>query len=175
MPPHFLVQRIERFDPDGFDAPAGSARVRVRWDGDARDISIRGERVRISPPREGRADTLIEADERVWRKLAQDAGAGLEAFGTGKLRMRANLHVGVGFLSATSGAPAERRLRFGGAAGLSYMEAGEGDPVVMIHGLGGTKASFLPTVIALARAGYHAIAIDQPGFGDSEKPLFAPY
>ena len=175
MPPQFLDQLIERFDPEGFDAPAGSARVRVRWSGDARDISIRGESVRIRPPRDGRADTLIEADERVWRKLAEDAGAGLEAFGTGKLRMRGNLHVGVGFLSATSGAPAERRLRFGSAAGLSYLEAGAGDPVVMIHGLGGTKASFLPTVVALAQAGYHAIAIDQPGFGDSEKPLFAPY
>ena len=89
--------------------------------------------------------------------------------------MRGNLHVGVGFLSATSGAPAERRLRFGRAAGLSYMEAGDGDPVVMIHGLGGTKASFLPTVVALAQAGYHAIAIDLPGFGDSQKPLLAPY
>jgi pimeloyl-ACP methyl ester carboxylesterase len=89
--------------------------------------------------------------------------------------MRGNLHVGVGFLSATSGEPAERRLRFGRAAGLAYMEAGEGDPVVMIHGLGGTKASFLPTVVSLARAGYHAIAIDQPGFGDSHKPLLAPY
>ena len=131
--------------------------------------------VRIRPPRDGRADTLIEADERVWRQLVDDAGAGLQAFGHGKLRMRGNLHVGVGFLSATSGAPAERRLRFGQAAGLAYMEAGSGDPVVMIHGLGGTKASFLPTVVALASAGYHAIAIDQPGFGDSHKPLFAAY
>lgn len=175
MTPEFLDDLVERFDPDGFDAPAGSARVRVRWNGDARDISIRGESVQIRPPRDGRADTLIEADERVWRELAQNAGAGLQAFGRGRLRMRGNLHIGVGFLSATSGAPAERRLRFGRAAGLAYMEAGAGEPVVMIHGLGGTKASFLPTVVALATAGYHAIAIDQPGFGDSHKPLFAAY
>ncbi len=174
-PPEFLDALVGRFDPSGFDAPDGSARVRVRWNGDARDISIRGESVRIRPPRDGRADTLIEADEHVWRQLAEDAGAGLQAFGRGKLRMRGNLHIGVGFLSATSGAPAERRLRFGRAAGLAYMEAGEGHPVVLIHGLGGTKASFLPTVVALATAGYHAIAIDQPGFGDSHKPLFAPY
>ncbi len=90
--------------------------------------------------------------------------------------MRGNLHVGVGFLSATSGAPAERRLRFGRAAGLAYMEAGEGDPVVMIHGLGGTKASFLPTVVGPRRG--PAITRSRstsPGFGDSEKPLFAPY
>jgi pimeloyl-ACP methyl ester carboxylesterase len=175
MPPRFLDQLVERFDPDGFDAPNGSARVRVRWDGDARDVSIRDGSVRIRPPRNGRADTLIEADERVWKQLAEDAGAGLKAFGKGRLRMRGNLHVGVGFLSATSGVPAERRLRFGRAAGLSYMEAGDGDPVVMIHGLGGTKASFLPTVVALGQAGYHAIAIDQPGFGDSQKPLGAAY
>ena len=175
MGPQFLDQLVERFDPDGFDAPDGSARVRVRWNGDARDVSIRGDSVRIRPPRNGRADTLIEADEGVWRQLAENAGAGLQAFGRGKLKMRGNLHVGVGFLSATSGAPAERRLRFGRAAGLAYMEAGSGDPVVMIHGLGGTKASFLPTVVSLAQAGYHAIAIDQPGFGDSHKPLLARY
>jgi pimeloyl-ACP methyl ester carboxylesterase len=175
LTPEFLDALVERFDPEGFDAPDGSARVRVRWNGDARDVSIRGERVRIRPPQNGRADTLIEADERVWRELAENAGAGLQAFGRGKLKMRGNLHIGVGFLSATSGAPAERRLRFGRAAGLSYMEAGAGDPVVMIHGLGGTKASFLPTVVALGSAGYHAIAIDQPGFGDSHKPLFGAY
>jgi pimeloyl-ACP methyl ester carboxylesterase len=173
--PQFLDDLVGRFDPDGFDAPNGEARVRVRWNGDARDVSIRGESVRIRPPRNGRADTLIEADERTWQAVARDSASGLQAFGRGQLKMRGNLHVGVGFLSATSGAPAERRLRFGRAAGLAYMEAGTGDPVVMIHGLGGTKASFLPTVAALGRAGYHAIAIDQPGFGDSQKPLLAPY
>ena len=175
MTPDFLDELVDRFDPDGFDAPDGSARIRVRWNGDARDVSIRGRSVHIRPPQNGRADTLIEADESTWRAVARDTAAGLQAFGGGRLKMRGNLHVGVGFLSATSGAPADQRLRFGHAAGLAYMEAGAGDPVVMIHGLGGTKASFLPTVVALAAAGYHAIAIDQPGFGDSHKPLLAPY
>lgn len=175
LTPEFLESLVERFDPEGFDAPGDRARIRARWNGDARDISIRGDSVWIRPPRDGRADTLIEADEDVWESLAKNAGTGLQAFGSGRLRMRGNLHVGVGFLSATSGAPPEQRLRFGRAAGLAYMEAGSGDPVVMIHGLGGTKASFLPTVVSLARAGYHAIAIDQAGFGDSHKPLFAPY
>ena len=44
----------------------------------------------------------------------------------------------------------------------------------MLHGLGGTKGSFLPTVAALADS-YRAIAIDLPGFGDSVKPLGAAY
>jgi pimeloyl-ACP methyl ester carboxylesterase len=40
----------------------------------------------------------------------------------------------------------------------------------MLHGLGGTKISFLPTVAALAPQ-YRAIAMDAPGFGDSDKPI----
>src|SRR5215212_4959196 len=175
MTPQFLDELVERFDPEGFDAPDGSARVRVRWNGDARDIAISGSSAEIRVPNGRRADTLIEADERTWRAMVRDTGSGLRALGGGKLKMRGNLHVGVGFLSATSGVPADQRLRFGRAANLAYMEAGSGEPVVMIHGLGGTKASFLPTVASLARAGYHAIAVDLPGFGDSHKPLLAPY
>ena len=44
----------------------------------------------------------------------------------------------------------------------------------MLHGLGGTKASFLPTVAALADV-YRVIAVDLLGFGDSDKPLGASY
>jgi pimeloyl-ACP methyl ester carboxylesterase len=44
----------------------------------------------------------------------------------------------------------------------------------MLHGLGATKASFLPTVSALSDR-YRTIAVDLPGFGDSGKPLGAPY
>jgi pimeloyl-ACP methyl ester carboxylesterase len=43
-----------------------------------------------------------------------------------------------------------------------------------VHGLGGTKVSFLPTVAALAD-NHRVIAMDLPGFGDSEKPLTAAY
>ena len=46
--------------------------------------------------------------------------------------------------------------------------------MLLIHGLGATKASFLPTLGALA-GHYRAIALDLPGFGDSDKPLLAPY
>jgi pimeloyl-ACP methyl ester carboxylesterase len=54
------------------------------------------------------------------------------------------------------------------------MEAGAGPPVVLLHGLGATKASFLPTVAALADS-HRVIAVDLPGFGDSAKPLTAAY
>jgi pimeloyl-ACP methyl ester carboxylesterase len=44
----------------------------------------------------------------------------------------------------------------------------------MIHGLGATKVSFLPTLAALAPH-HRAVAVDLPGFGDSDKPILAPY
>jgi pimeloyl-ACP methyl ester carboxylesterase len=57
---------------------------------------------------------------------------------------------------------------------LSVLSAGRGSPVVCLHGLGATKASFLPTVAALA-AEWRVIAVDLPGFGESDKPLGAAY
>ena len=54
------------------------------------------------------------------------------------------------------------------------MQAGAGDPVLLLHGLGATKASFLPTVAALAGA-FRVTAIDLPGFGDSAMPVGAAY
>ena len=54
------------------------------------------------------------------------------------------------------------------------MEAGTGPPLLALHGLGGTKASFLPTLAALAES-HRVIALDLPGFGESAKPIGAAY
>src|SRR5439155_7792435 len=95
-----------------------------------------------------------------------------------RLRLRHDLHLGVGFLAATAAADDGRGLRFRHVrtklGKISTMEAGAGRPVVLLHGLGATKASFLPTLAALAGS-QRTIAIDLPGFGDSVKPLGARY
>jgi pimeloyl-ACP methyl ester carboxylesterase len=84
----------------------------------------------------------------------------------------------VGFLAATSGLVDPGRMEFKsvetGVGDLSILTAGQGDPVVCIHGLGGTKASFLTTIADLSGS-HRVIAVDLPGFGDSVKPLDAPY
>ena len=102
------------------------------------------------------------------------------AFRRGKLRIRGSLHVGVGFLAATSGATEESRLTFESVrtrrpAGSRSCPPGAGKKtLICAHGLGGTKASFLPTVAALAEH-YRVVAVDLPGFGESDKPIGAPY
>jgi triacylglycerol lipase len=52
---------------------------------------------------------------------------------------------------------------------IHYVEAGRGQPVILLHGLGATKETWLPSLGALA-AKYHVYAIDQIGFGRSDKP-----
>src|SRR2546430_2426702 len=53
---------------------------------------------------------------------------------------------------------------------LHYLEAGRGAPVVLLHGLGGDGLRWRPNIEPLARD-FHVFALDQIGFGQSDKPL----
>src|ERR687896_630669 len=161
---------IGRYDPAVIDVPDGRALVRLRVrGGEDWDARSEGEK----------PDATIAADPPTWMRVAGDVRAGMQAFQRGRLRVRGSLHLGVGFLAATSGAPEPGRLRFERvrtpAGRVSILSAGAGPDVLLcLHGLGGTKASFLPTVAALADR-YRVVAMDFPGFGDSYKPIGAPY
>jgi 2-hydroxy-6-oxonona-2,4-dienedioate hydrolase len=53
---------------------------------------------------------------------------------------------------------------------LHYLEAGQGPPVILLHGLGGDGSRWGPNIGPLARD-FHVFALDQIGFGQSDKPL----
>ncbi len=55
---------------------------------------------------------------------------------------------------------------------IRYIEEGEGPPVIFLHGasLGSSADVFIRNLAPLARAGFRAIAYDQPGFGLSDVP-----
>ena len=53
---------------------------------------------------------------------------------------------------------------------IHYFEAGQGPAVFLLHGIGGAKELWMGNIGALA-AGYHVYAIDQIGFGHSDKPF----
>jgi pimeloyl-ACP methyl ester carboxylesterase len=55
----------------------------------------------------------------------------------------------------------------GAVEGLVYREAGERREIVLIHGLGMSSAYFGPFAHALFQRGFHVIAPDLPGFGES--------
>jgi pimeloyl-ACP methyl ester carboxylesterase len=176
-----LTRLLERFDPELFWPMRADARVRLLGHPDGgRDVVFEGDRAFLVAP-EGRPDAVLTADPGAWELIAQDVRGGLDAFRTGRLQIRHDLHLGVGFLAATASEadPDRPGLRFAqvdtALGQISVNEAGSGPPVLLIHGLGATKVSMLPSVAALAAAGHRAIALDLPGFGDSGKPIRAPY
>jgi pimeloyl-ACP methyl ester carboxylesterase len=176
--PQVFQRLAERYDSAVFEPSSARCRVRLTVSEGASWDAVLVDGGAQVVPAEGNADATLTADARTWRAIAGDVRAGLRAHLAGRLEIRRNLHLGVGFLAATSGPQDTARLRFRTVATrqarLSTLEAGSGPPVVAVHGLGGTKGSFLPTVAALAR-GYRVIAPDLPGFGDSDKPLAAAY
>jgi pimeloyl-ACP methyl ester carboxylesterase len=170
---------IERFDHGVMDVPQGKARVRLEVRGKGRwDVLIERGQARLVTAADDKADATLSADPATWQAISKDIRGGMQAFRQGRLTIRQNMHLGVGLLAATSGNTHEGRLEFKRAktrkGTFSYIEAGQGEPVILLHGLGGTKASFLPTVSALADE-FHLIAPDHLGFGESDKPIGAPY
>ena len=169
---------VDRYDREVFEPEGSGARVRLALvGGEAWDALLERGAARLVPA-DGDADATITADSQTWAAIADDVGDGMRAFRLGRLAVRRNIHVGVGFLAATSGVSEPGRLRFRTVvtrrARLSTLEAGIGPAVVAFHGLGGTKGSFLLTVAALAER-FRVIAVDLPGFGDSDKPIGAAY
>src|SRR4051794_33703893 len=176
--PPSLEALVERFDPTVFDAPDGPVRIRLAiTDGESWDALVDGAEARLELP-DGEPDALLRADAAAWEGMTRDLRGGMQAFRRGRLHVRCNLHLGVGFLAATSGMEGPGRLRFESvrtrSGKFSILEAGTGPPIVSIPGLGGTKISFLPTLAALADDS-RVIAVAPPGFGDSNKPIGAPY
>lgn len=173
---------LRRYDPRAFEAPKRTSRVRLvlRDPGSegACDVVVTPTGVTlVASPSGDRPDAMISADRATWHRVAADVRAGLAAHRAGELVIRHNLSLAVGFLAATAAREPGRlevlSVRTRGGK-VSTLQAGTGDPVVMVHGLGATKASFLPTIAALSSR-YRTIALDLPGFGDAEKPLRAAY
>jgi pimeloyl-ACP methyl ester carboxylesterase len=179
VPPATLESLVARFDPDVIEIPSGSARVRLGVEGgDEWDAVITSHGADLFPAAEEPCDAELLADEQTWQQIADDLGFGMAAFSDSALKVRRNLHLGVGFLAATSGIVDPGRMEFGSTVTdvgrISTLTAGQGEPVVCIHGLGATKASFLTTIAEISGE-RKVIALDLPGFGDSEKPLGAAY
>ncbi|MDQ6834763.1 MAG: alpha/beta fold hydrolase [Actinomycetota bacterium] len=177
--PEILSALVRRYDPDVFEVGRPSARIRLAGAGpEPSDVVLDSQgSAKLVPAGRGSPDATLTADADTWAEIAQDVRGGMAAYRAGRLRIRRDLHLGVGFLAATSAA-SDGRLRLRQVqtteGRISLAEAGAGPPVLLLHGLGATKVSFLPTVAALAGP-YRTIAVDLPGFGDSVKPLRAPY
>ena len=67
----------------------------------------------------------------------------------------------------------DKRLSLNGF-GIAYSEGGDGEPLVLLHGLGADRGTFDEVARFLTNR-YRVIIPDLLGFGDSDKPLDADY
>ena len=117
----------------------------------------------------GNRDTIID--------LVSGRESGIQAYLDGRLQVRGNLALVMKLQSLFEDPElGSRSFRTGytRAAGIRtfYLEAGEGTPLILLHGLGATSASMLPAFWDLAKD-HRVIAPDLPGFGESGKPVRA--
>lgn len=123
------------------------------------------------------ADVTIRCSPEVLFDIFALRRPGYEAFLAGELEVRGNLSIALELESmfepeetTPDGWPRTVHV-MAGKTRWSVLEAGPPDapPVLLLHGLGATKASMLPTVAELSRD-HRVLACDVPGFGDSAKP-----
>lgn len=67
-----------------------------------------------------------------------------------------------------------RTLRLDSGENFVYLDGGNGPPLLLLHGFGGTKDNFTRVAAALTPH-YRVIAPDHLGFGESDKPDHADY
>ncbi|HEU5062483.1 MAG TPA: alpha/beta hydrolase [Solirubrobacterales bacterium] len=62
-----------------------------------------------------------------------------------------------------------KRIDLPGAENVNYVEIGEGEPIIFVHGIAGCWRNWLENLPHFGRT-HRAIALDLPGFGDSPMP-----
>jgi pimeloyl-ACP methyl ester carboxylesterase/putative sterol carrier protein len=156
-------------------APSQSMRFRLRVGRTCRDVVVADRRCRIEAA-SGEPDAEIATNPATWRAIDAGQMSGVEAFALRRLNVRGSIEKALLFEpmferpQAGGFRYALQRVSLGGIEISALVAGDEGaDPLVLIHGLGATKASWLPIVAELARR-HRVFAIDLPGFGSSSKP-----
>jgi len=137
-----------------------------------------GARVRKGATRRT-PDVTIATDAGTWMQLRQGEFSGIDAFERRLLAVRGNLDYAVAFegmFRLPNGRPPLLQIHDVpvGKHRISTLTMGDGPDVLLLHGLGGTRASLFETAATLSRR-YRVHAPDLPGFGSSCKPSWAPY
>lgn len=124
-------------------------------------------------------DVTLTTDSRTWLRLRRGELSGIEAFQQRLLGVRGNLDFAVAFEGMFRLLGGRRPLLQihdvpVGRHRVSTLTMGSGPDVLLLHGLGGTRASFFEIAAALSRR-YRVHAPDLPGFGSSCKPTLGSY
>ena len=121
----------------------------------------------------------MSTDSATWLRLRDGELSGIDAFTQRRLTVTGNLDYAIAFeglFRLVGGRPPLLHIHDVpvGRHRISTMTMGSGPDVLLLHGLGGTRASLLETAAALSTR-YRVHAPDLPGFGSSCKPAVGRY
>jgi pimeloyl-ACP methyl ester carboxylesterase len=140
-------------------------------------VDLRDRRAELSRGRLSRATVTVRAQPGTLIEVLSGRLPAVQAFLEHRLTMRGNIALALeldDLLPPESRHPRAHRCHRVVADGVEsfYLEAGPpaAPTVVLLHGLGATSASFLPTLWDLS-SDHRVLALDLPGFGESEKPV----
>ncbi|HEY2160147.1 MAG TPA: alpha/beta fold hydrolase [Solirubrobacteraceae bacterium] len=124
-------------------------------------------------------DVTITTDADTWVRLRQGEFSGIDAFQRRLLSVRGNLDQAIAFegmFRLPGGRPPLVEIREVpvGRYRISTLTMGQGPDVLLLHGLGSTRASLFETAAELSPL-YRVHAPDLPGFGSSSKPALGSY
>ena len=124
-------------------------------------------------------NVTISTDAQTWLRLRRGELSGIDAFQQRLLGVRGNLDHAIAFegmFRLPGGRPPLLQIHDipVGRHRISTLTMGRGPDVLLLHGLGGTRASLFETAAALSRS-YRVHAPDLPGFGSSCKPALGGY
>lgn len=171
-----VVRSIESLPHRFLGDDSLAARFRLHVGRASRDVVVNGSSCEVVKTNGVRPDVEISTSPDTWLEMDDGRLSGLEAFAQRRLTVRGSIEKSLLFEPLferpTAGAlPYSLQRIDAGSAGISALVAGDvyAPPLLLIHGLGATKSSWLPIVPALAQR-HRVIALDLPGFGASTKP-----
>jgi pimeloyl-ACP methyl ester carboxylesterase len=171
-----LPDRYLGADP-GFDA---TYHVRLCDVGHIWEISCNAHAARVRNGATRREpDVVLSTDCGTWMRLRNGELSGVEAFQQRLLEVRGNLDYAIAFeglFRLQGGRPPLLQIHdvAVGRHRISTLTMGHGPDVLLLHGLGSTRASLFDAAAALSRR-YRVHAPDLPGFGSSSKPATGGY
>lgn len=151
------------------------ARYRLNIDDESCEVVVTRDGCHVEPAW-GEPDVEICTDAETWTAMDEGRLSGIEAFAERRLVIRGSIERSLHFEPSFE-RPDGGGIRYClreipvGRNRVSALVAGarHAPPLLLLHGLGATKASWLTIVPALARR-HRVIVVDLPGFGASSKP-----
>lgn len=162
-----------RFRPEAADGLVADYALTI--DETCFEISISRGRCTVQERRPSFPHTRISTDRATWLALDEGSLSSVDGFLEGRVEVRGNLEYAVRLPSLFEFSGRDRTPQdlehstvSAGRHELSVFTLGRGHPVVLLHGLGANKLSWLPLLGPLAES-YRVIAVDLPGHGESSK------